>query len=60
MDNDIAAYRLFDDYGSHPYRVKVGGNPLLTKKGTTRKFATLDQAIKAGQAELCRLNGVLP
>jgi len=59
MDNHISAYRLFDDYGSHPYRVKVGGNPLLTKAGTARKFATLDQAIKAGQDELNKLNGVL-
>lgn len=59
MDNHISAYRLFDDYGSHPYRCRVNGALLLTKKGTTRKFATLDQAIKAGQVELNKLKRIL-
>jgi hypothetical protein len=59
MDNHISAYRLFDDYGSHPWRCRVNGAPLLTKKGTTKKFSTMDQAIKAGQAELNKLKGVL-
>lgn len=52
MDNHISAYRLFDDYGSHPYRCRVNGALLLTKKGTTRKFATLARPSRLARLSL--------